>query len=261
MADEIVLPDPSVALVVNGRMNPDWYRLFRLFADSYNSSTSSQETATTALSTQLTGIDKLTTRGDLLTRDASGYTRIPIGSSLKILTSDGTDASWQSPAASGGIETIVATTSLPAAATVDITGIPATYSYLCLYISGASSDTATRAVVVRVSTDNGSNFDSTAGNYIGFYTQSTPTDSNIGTASLVGGPAVAAAVATTISLNIFAYHGGVAAYASGSINSGGTGYTNHCAYLGSTSAINALRIGWNNTGSFDAGTYALYGVK
>src|SRR5207248_9143847 len=37
----------------------------------------------------------LTTRGDLLTRDASNNTRVAIGSSGKVLHSDGTDPSWQ----------------------------------------------------------------------------------------------------------------------------------------------------------------------
>lgn len=41
--------------------------------------------------------DTLTTRGDLLTRGASGYTRLAIGSTGKVLTSDGVDASWATP--------------------------------------------------------------------------------------------------------------------------------------------------------------------
>ena len=247
--------------MLGNRMHPDWYRLFRLFADSYNSFNTSQSSAVADLETQLDAIDKLTTRGDLLTRDASAYTRIPIGSSGKILTSDGTDASWQSPAASGGVETIVSTTSFPAAATVDITNIPATYAYLDLKITGASCDTATRAVVVRASTNNGSSFDSTAGNYIGWYAQATPTFANVGTASLVGGAAVAAAVAQDFSIQITSYQGGMFAKAFAGITGSGTEYTSMVAYLGSTSAINALRIGWNNTGNFDAGSYTLLGVK
>lgn len=41
------------------------------------------------------GITDLTTRGDLLTRGASAYARLAIGSSGKYLRSDGTDPSWQ----------------------------------------------------------------------------------------------------------------------------------------------------------------------
>lgn len=44
--------------------------------------------------TGLGAADTLTTRGDLLTRDASGYTRLAIGTSGYALTSNGTDAAW-----------------------------------------------------------------------------------------------------------------------------------------------------------------------
>ena len=44
--------------------------------------------------TGLGAADTLTTRGDLLTRDASGYTRLAIGASGYVLTSNGTDAAW-----------------------------------------------------------------------------------------------------------------------------------------------------------------------
>ena len=41
--------------------------------------------------------DTLTTRGDLLTRDASGYSRLPIGTTGYYLASNGTDPYWASP--------------------------------------------------------------------------------------------------------------------------------------------------------------------
>lgn len=41
--------------------------------------------------------DMLTTRGDLLTRDATGYERLPIGTSGYVLTSNGTDPAWAAP--------------------------------------------------------------------------------------------------------------------------------------------------------------------
>lgn len=43
--------------------------------------------------------DPMTTRGDLIFRNASNATaRLPIGSAGKVLSSDGTDVSWQTPA-------------------------------------------------------------------------------------------------------------------------------------------------------------------
>lgn len=44
------------------------------------------------------GIDKLTTSGDLLTRDVSGYKRLPRGTSGQFLGISGADAAWQTPA-------------------------------------------------------------------------------------------------------------------------------------------------------------------
>ncbi len=54
-------------------------------------------TATTGFSGPIT-LATLTTRGDLLTRDASSQVRLPIGSAGKFLKSDGTDPSWATPA-------------------------------------------------------------------------------------------------------------------------------------------------------------------
>jgi len=41
--------------------------------------------------------DSLTARGDLLTRDATGYKRLPVGASGQYLASNGTDPYWASP--------------------------------------------------------------------------------------------------------------------------------------------------------------------
>ncbi|HVH49688.1 MAG TPA: hypothetical protein VM760_07405 [Sphingomicrobium sp.] len=41
--------------------------------------------------------DTLTTRGDLLTRDASGYKRLPVGAANYVLGSDGVDVVWRAP--------------------------------------------------------------------------------------------------------------------------------------------------------------------
>lgn len=52
--------------------------------------------------------DPMTTRGDLIYRNSSNTTaRLPIGSSGKFLSSDGTDVSWQTPA--GGTTSCLAT--------------------------------------------------------------------------------------------------------------------------------------------------------
>lgn len=47
--------------------------------------------------------DPMTTRGDVIVRNASNVTaRLAVGSSGKVLSSDGTDVSWQTPSGGGG---------------------------------------------------------------------------------------------------------------------------------------------------------------
>jgi len=47
-------------------------------------------------------LSPMTTRGDLITRDATVPVRLPIGAAGRVLTSDGTDASWQPASAGSG---------------------------------------------------------------------------------------------------------------------------------------------------------------
>ena len=117
MPDPIILPDPAVPLMLGNRMHPDWYRLFRLFADSYNTSNASQTAALSALETQVDALDKLTTRGDLLTRDASGHVRFGIGTNGQVLSNNGTDLVWSTTAAP---VVAVEAGAVAAAATLDI---------------------------------------------------------------------------------------------------------------------------------------------
>lgn len=145
---------------------------------------------------------------------------------------------------------------------VSITSIPATYAHLVLQINGASSDTATRQVIVRVDSDNGASYDATAGNYTGYkLTGTTITNfSTAGLASLIDGTTVTAASTSTATVTIFNYQGGPNVHAEATFLAGLTRYQNFADFIGTTSAINAIQIAWNGTGSFDAGTYALYGI-
>ena len=196
-----------------------------------------------------------TTRGDLIVRGASSNGRLAVGAANAILASDGTD--WNASSKLG--ITTIASGSLPAAATLDIADIPATYAYLVLQITDASSDTASRQVLVQISTDNGLNFDATAGNYKG-HVVSAGAVVDWSVASLVQSGNVAAAATGTYRLQISCYQGGAYPLAQNQVNS--TGFQVSTGnYIGSTSAINALRILWNGSGNFDAGTYALYGVR
>lgn len=150
--------------------------------------------------------------------------------------------------ASGGGITTIASGSL-SGSSVTITGIPDTYSYLALRVTGASHNGGgSQRLVAHVSTDNGSSYDATAGSY----PCQTGVDDNL--IDMVAQNAAATISATVI---LFAYHGGpLAAFQSyATANNTNSGF-----YAGSAAAINALRLQWSGGAAFDAGTYALYGV-
>jgi hypothetical protein len=140
---------------------------------------------------------------------------------------------------------------------VDILDIPQNFSRLWLTIAGLSFNAAACNPVLRVSTDNGANFDATAGNYV-FYAWA----SAVATASLLVPLAHAnAADQSTHMLIIDGYQTGGYPMAFGNYNLGGPGQPTWAAYFGSTAAINALRIAAQGGGSFDGGNWALLGVR
>lgn len=136
----------------------------------------------------------------------------------------------------------------------------ATYRELHLTISGASIDTASRGVGLRVSTNSGSSFASsgyggvrlTAGGGVDDTTAYLFAETNFGTA----------AQTANIKAVITGHQGGtyVSCSAAG-VGSLGQGLAYQGAYFGSTSAINALQILVVGTGNFDAGTYQLTGIR
>ena len=179
-----------------------------------------------------------------------------------MLTSAGTGSapSWATPAG-GGIVTI-ASGSFPSAAVLDIISIPATYAYLVVQVNGVSSDTGTNLLLTQVSVNNGTSFDSNGNNYLGQMLNSSAV-SNTNQASL-GNYASTAGVSelgyATIVLE--GYQGGCNLTYNGRITHSLTDRERTLGtYVGSTSAINALRFTWSAGGNFDAGTYALYGVS
>lgn len=169
-----------------------------------------------------------------------------------------------------GLTTIVASTAFAAANNVDITDIPQGHSALLLEINSASGDTSTRAFIVQVSVDNGVTFDTTMGNYVG-----GRAEDNAGTAvvAAVNAPAVGTAgivqtgpMGTSGTVTLAAI---ISGYPNGSVThcsfSGRyEGSSNHIlgqiTYVGTTAGVNGLRLTWNGSGNFDAGSYRLIGI-
>ena len=178
------------------------------------------------------------------------------GTSGQVLTSNGTGTSptWNSISAGGGTSIASGTLS---GTSLSITNIPATYAYIVLQIFGVSF-TATATPTLQASTNNGSSYDSTITNYRGIRTTSAGSTA-MSQASMIEAASMASNETFNITIRIAPYQGGV--YAQFTVNMMDTSGSNASLVSGvykSTSAINALQFAG---GTFDAGTYALYGYS
>lgn len=196
--------------------------------------------------------------GDILYRGQNAWTLLSAGTSGQLLQTQGPGAN---PIWGGGLTTI--SSGNLTGTNVDITNISESFSALVLSIVGASSDTATRQVIVRGSVDNGGTFDTTAGNYRGtLIANTTPASSTLATFAEHGAN-VAAATAINMTLIILNYqaNGGFPLSFWASTDTAANRSVGGSIYIGSsTNNIDALSILWNGSGSFDAGTYLLRGI-
>lgn len=178
------------------------------------------------------------------------------GTSGQVLTSAGSGSppTWATPSAGGGVSISSGTLS---GSSLVITNIPATYAYIVLQIFGVSFN-ATATPLLRASVDNGSTYDSTATDYRGIRTTSAGS-SAMNQASMIEAASMASNETFNITVRIAPYQGGT--YAQFTVNMMDTSGSNNSLVSGvfkSTSAINALQF---SGGTFDAGTYALYGFS
>lgn len=156
-----------------------------------------------------------------------------------------------------GVVAIVSSTNLPSANSVTIQDIPQIYSALILSINGARSSTTTRAVQVTASIDNGSSATNTVdGNFI----QNTTAFADSNSTLLLATSTQTSSQVTSATIVLTGYQAGPFC----KVEAAGK-YADSTAITGNyqirtASAINALTIILNDTGNFDAGTYALYGV-
>lgn len=159
----------------------------------------------------------------------------------------------------GDVVQLLASGSLPAANALTITGIPDWVKRLQLDISGLSHNAgATRTLLLQVSTDNGSNYQTTG--YIHMERTSAPADfTGTDCLSLVA-PPLAAADTWSGTFTLHDIRDG--AYARGDIlgsTGGGVLVSGQGIYRGNNARINAIRLIINGTGSYDAGTYGCRG--
>jgi len=167
---------------------------------------------------------------------------------------------WAAGGGSGGITQIGSTLNPTSGSSVAWTSIPATYAQLAIYVTGVSF-TGTSTLNIRLSTNNGSSYDSTVANYPKFYcdTGSVVTYSE-SSASVAAQPSQTAAATGVYSVILSGYQSGPytqyefwVELSTGSILLGS-------GYFKSTSAIDAIQI--STPGTFDgSGTAALYGIS
>ena len=116
-------------------------------------------------------------------------------------------------------------------------------------------------MLVQVSTNNGSSYDTTAASYPGAKrTGTTWTAKTL--ASLIESATVTAAQVFNATITLSGYQAGPPTAVTARVTANAVEYHCTATYVGSKVAgINALRILWDASGNFDAGTYVLYGVR
>ena len=233
-------------------------------------------TGLTLAGTALTASDATIVVTDVTTNNvttsAHGFVPKAPNDATKFL--DGTGA-WSTGTAAG--LTAIASGSFGAVTLVDITGIPATYRSLILYINGASNTVATRALRIEVDTGVAA-LGNPAINRTVYHQINTTTTTLVSPSSTnLWTDVTQTAAQVTHAHLIFpayqsgpikTYHGHVRAAATSASHITGShisvwGDLVDSSDLARTGAIAGIRITWDNvaTGVFDAGTYVLYGVN
>ena len=208
----------------------------------------------TAASTAALGLSSIS----MATSRLLGRTTAGSGAIEEISVGAGLSLSGGSLAATSlGGRTSIASGTL-SGTTLSLTSIPATYAYLVLQVTGLSFTTTSQTPTLRISTNNGVSYDSTAANYVGIRTTSAGS-ANFTQASMLESASIPAAASTCdITVVIRPYAGGTwaqwTAVVSDSVGTLGIAV----GVYKSTSAINALQL---SGGTFDAGTYQFDGVS
>lgn len=208
------------------------------------------------------------TRGDILIRGASSWTRLAIGGSGSVITSDGTDVGWGASPAMFRIATVTAANS----PTVSFTsGIDSTYREYMIGIDAAIPQTDSTSFFMEVSVDGGSSWKTTS--YLGgpwsfntgggqtniastsnFALSRTNVMSNTSSNGWSGQVSLHAPSATGNKIMVAT---------GGHLVTGGTIFENvqgAGSYNGVTTAINAVRFRFSS-GNVASGVFALYGIK
>lgn len=196
-------------------------------------------------------------QGDILYRGASAWTRLAAGTNRQRLLTGGSGAnpSW------GGGAVGLFSGSL-SGSTVDITNIPSHYTMLLLSVASFSFSGAGASLRIQGSDNNGSSFDTTAGNYTGIYHVAGASPSALGAATFADPGALTLAADTGFAnLMVRFYQTSGTRLVDGNTTTSGGGVRWHQTqwFGGSGGALNAIRLA-PTAGTFDGGTYSLTGI-
>jgi len=158
--------------------------------------------------------------------------------------------------------TLIASGSVGTGTTAVIaTSIPPGFSALLLAVENISHDNsgASRQLLCRFSTDNGSTYKSSAGDYRGHKLVWTNAPAQLTSQSIFEFGAQTHTGNTTGHALITGYSVLSNPRFESFLNDGTT--MNNCfGQLAAGAVINALRLSWDNTGNFDGGSFSLYGI-
>lgn len=207
----------------------------------------------------------VTTNGDLIYGTGSAtVTRLAIGSSNQVLTVAGGVPTWATPSSGGGM-TSIASGSL-SGSTTTISSISGSYNNLVLFIRDYSSDDNTGDLQIRFNNDTTANYHLMAWQQCevaASYQDGQNANTYYFTAT---GSAKAADNNNSLVLNVYDYAtSGIrknAEFWNSVVAGGGSNaylFKSECGYQG-TDAITRIDL-LLDAGSFDGGTYVLYGVK
>jgi hypothetical protein len=198
-------------------------------------------------------------KGDIIAATAADtVARLAVGANGTVLTAasgQATGLEWALPA-SGGM-TSIASGSIAASATgIDITSIPATYNELVLYVTNYSTS---EEVVVDLRVNNNT---SAQYNRVSVSSVSTSVVDSTGLtlAALTGGiNHTISGLSAVIRFPNYANSTGYKLFQSHALTNA-TGNFANFGFIASTSAISRITL-LLNVGTFDSGTYELFGVK
>lgn len=124
-------------------------------------------TAISATGAEINQLDAIT-RGSILYGNASGATaRLAAGGASTVLTSDGTDISWAAAGGGGATEFITSSGEINNAASAVFTAFDSSkYDNYIFYLQYVTPATDNASLHCQVSTDGGSNYDTTDTNYV-----------------------------------------------------------------------------------------------